>query len=147
MQEHPKVDLMSRFLAALIDGVLSSVVSMVIPVLGGILATVYMLGKDGLFDGRSVGKKVLNIQVVTETGQPADYTVSAKRNAIFAVPYVIMIIPVLGWAIAPIVGLSLAIIETVLVFSDTKGRRLGDKWAGTQVIKSEETSDVKSTGI
>jgi uncharacterized RDD family membrane protein YckC len=142
--EHPKADIGTRLIAALIDGALSSVVSMLIPVLGAIVATVYMFGKDGLFDGRSVGKKVMKLQVMTESGAPATYADSAKRNAIFALPYVLMIIPVLGWVVAHFIGLAIVIVELVLLISDPKGKRIGDKWAGTQVIKAEESTQASA---
>ena len=50
MLEYPKVNVQTRFIAALIDWLLSAGVSMIIPVIGSIISTAYMLLKDGLFD-------------------------------------------------------------------------------------------------
>lgn len=137
MLEQPKVDVMTRFLAALIDGLMSAAVSL-IPVIGAIISTVYLLIKDGLFEGQSVGKKLMKLQVVSLEGNKADFAVSAKRNVIFAIPSFIMIIPVLGWIVAPILALVILIIEVVKVLNEPKGRRLGDTWAGSQVINFVE---------
>ncbi len=142
MLDYPKVDLMNRLIAAVIDGVISSLVGF-IPVVGGIIGAIYMLIKDGLFDGQSVGKKVMKMQVRNENNEKADFSISVRRNAIFAIPYLIMVIPILGWIIAPIVGLVILIIELMKLNSDPKGRRLGDTWGPSQVVFETEASQIK----
>jgi len=144
LKEYPKVEVVTRFIAALIDGALSSVVGF-IPIIGPIIGAAYMLVKDGLFEGQSLGKKIMKLQVVTGEGGQADYMVSVKRNAIFAVPILIMIIPVLGWLIAPILSLVIVIIEVMKILNDPVGRRLGDNWAETQVINAAEEGQAAST--
>jgi len=138
MKNYPKVEVATRFIAALIDGVLSAVVSL-IPIIGPIIGGAYMLVKDGLFEGQSLGKKVMKLQVVTGEDAQADFMVSVRRNAIFAIPILIMIIPILGWIIAPILSLVILIIEVMKVVNDPQGRRLGDTWADSQVIEATET--------
>ena len=133
MQDYSKVKVGTRVVAAIIDGLISYAIGF-IPAIGAIIGAVYMLLKDGLFEGQSVGKKVMNIQVITEQGIKADFGISAKRNVIFALPIVIMIIPVIGWIIAPIISLIILVIEFMKVLNEPKGRRIGDTWAGTQVI-------------
>ncbi len=71
-------------------------------------------------------------------GDLVDTNISAKRNIPLTIGSFIAIIPVLGWVIGPIVGLVFAIIELVLIFTDNKRQRLGDRWAGTTVIKARE---------
>jgi uncharacterized RDD family membrane protein YckC len=142
----PKADLMKRFLAALIDGALGFVVSMV-PFIGGLVAAAYFLCRDGLdlefMDGRSIGKKVMKLRPVRLDGQPMDLTASAMRNWMFALGGVVtmlLFIPILGWLLmipVALAGLALGIIEIFLVLTDPKGRRLGDKMAGSQVIEVE----------
>lgn len=137
MKDYPKVDVGTRVIASIIDGVASYIVGF-IPILGAIIGAVYMLLKDGLFEGQSIGKKVMKLQVITENDTKADFAVSARRNAIFAIPVALMIIPVLGWVLAPVVSLVIVIIELMKVINEPKGRRIGDTWAGTQVIKFSE---------
>ena len=105
-------------------------------------------GKADLFefdfmDHRSIGKKVMKLRPVLLDGGKTDMTASIKRNWMFALGglvQVLMFIPVVGWALIPVVGvisLILAIIEIVLILTDPEGRRLGDKIAGTKVIEVE----------
>ena len=136
-----KADLGKRFVAILIDGILAGLIGL-IPVVGGLVGAAYMLLRDGFdFDfmkKRSLGKKLMKLRPVLVDGGEVDLAVSVKRNVIFAVPLVLMIIPVLGWVLAPIVSLAVGIIEVVLVLSDEEGRRWGDKFAGTKVIEVDE---------
>jgi uncharacterized RDD family membrane protein YckC len=139
-----KADLAKRFIAALIDGLLAGGVSL-IPFIGGIIGAAYILVRDGLelefMDRRSIGKKLIKLRPVRLDGQPMDVATSVKRNfplCIGAVGAIFMIIPILGWIIAILLGLTamvIAIIEAVLVLTDAEGRRMGDKLAGTKVIE------------
>lgn len=139
MEDYPKVDLFTRILAVFIDGALSAVVGF-IPFIGPIIGGAYMLLKDGLFEGQSLGKKVMKLQVMTSEGNLADYMASVRRNAIFAIPILIMIIPIIGWIIAPILSLIIVIVELMKVINDPHGLRIGDSWAGTQVINMQEST-------
>jgi len=143
----PKADLVSRFLAALIDGIVAGVLSLV-PLVGFLAGGVYTLTKDGImyeltknleYKGRSIGKKLLRLTVVRLDGGPVDLRVSAKRNLTLALGGLIGIVPLLGWVIGPFVSLVLGVVELLLVLGDPLGRRLGDKWAGTQVVAETAT--------
>ncbi len=135
-----KADLTKRFIAALIDNVLASVVAL-IPVVGGIVGAAYILLKDGLelefMDKRSIGKKLMKLRPVRLDGSPMDINTSLMRNWPLAIGSVLSIIPLVGWLIAVPVAIVISIIELVLVFTDPEGRRLGDKLAGTKVIEVE----------
>src|SRR5512136_2786359 len=142
-----KADLAKRFIAALIDGLLAGGVSL-IPVIGGIIGAAYILVRDGLevdfMDRRSIGKKVIKLRPIRLDGQPMDVATSVKRNfplAIGSVGAIFLIIPILGWIIAILLGLTalvVAVIEAVLVLTDPEGRRMGDKFAATKVIEVAE---------
>jgi len=136
-----KADLVKRFVAALIDGVLSGIVG-VVPIVGGIVGAAYMLLRDGLeldfMDGRSLGKKVMKLRPVRLDGAPMDMATSVKRNIPFAIGPVIMIIPVLGWILGPAIALIIGVVESVLVLTDPQGRRIGDKMAETMVIEVDD---------
>lgn len=99
----------SRILASLIDSVISF-----IPILGWI----YFFIKDALFDGRSVGKKLIGIKVVTEDGASlaGNWGASIIRNVIFIVPLIVFV-------------------ELFLICTDKEARRLGDKIGKTRVIQ------------
>ncbi|MGB9847530.1 MAG: RDD family protein, partial [Desulfotomaculales bacterium] len=125
--------LLKRFLAYFIDVFLSGIIGLV-PVLGGIAATVYMLVRDGLFNGQSVGKRVVGLKVEKD-GCPAAFADSVKRNLILAVPDVLLIIPVAGFVLYAVAISIVTIIETLFVLLN--GWRLGDKFAGTQVVEGK----------
>ncbi len=147
----PKADLMKRLVAAVIDGAISYIPSF-IPFIGALIGSAYMLTKDAVvyeltqnedFRNRSIGKKVMGLQVeVLGPETDVDWVISIKRNIPLAIGSVIMIIPVIGWIIGGILAIILGIIELVLVLTDESGRRLGDKFAETQVIETEaKTAD------
>jgi uncharacterized RDD family membrane protein YckC len=139
-----KADLGKRFIAALIDGLLAGVVSFV-PFIGGIVGGAYMLVRDGLdldfAKRRSIGKQLMKLRPVRLDGQAMNLETSLKRNLPLCIGYVgsiFMIIPLLGWAIAIILGLVgvvVAVIEVIKVLTDPEGRRFGDVFAGTKVIE------------
>ncbi len=130
MVSYDKADLGMRFLAFFIDLVICVAIFMVLDLvsgpLGAICATAYVLVRDGLFNGQSVGKKILKLRVVqVEEGRNANYLDSVVRNLTLAIPFV-------GWFI-------LSIVEGVFVLSDEDGIRLGDKLARTQVTPVESS--------
>ncbi|MBN2413235.1 RDD family protein [candidate division KSB1 bacterium] len=142
-----KADVGKRFIAAIIDTVIAFAIC-IIPLIGGIIGTAYMLLKDGLnyefMDRRSIGKKMMKLRPVTLDGKEVDIHVSLKRNWMLALGVLIMfllVIPIFGWVLIPIVALVslvLGIIEIIFIISKEDGRRLGDKIANTQVIEVEE---------
>ena len=153
---YPKADLFKRFIAFLIDGVISSIL-IYVPILGGIVSTVYTLTKDVIayeitknpdFKNRSIGKRVMGLEVVTLEGKEMDWALSIRRNLPLAIASVCSIVPIIGWIIGAIIGFIISIAEVILVITDNKGRRLGDRWADTQVVcvddlvKQEDVIDI-----
>ena len=138
-------ELAPRIVAALIDSAVGWVV-VVVPVLGAIVSVLYLLLKDGImfqllktdeWKNKSIGKKIMNIEVETADGSVVDLALSAKRNIPLSIGSFIAIIPVIGWVFGPLVAIVFAVIEIVLVLTDSERRRLGDKWANTRVVQSE----------
>src|SRR5690554_5163637 len=143
-----KADLFPRFVAALIDGVIGWVF-VIIPVIGAIISVLYLLFKDGIlhqitkqdqWKNKSIGKKIMNLEVKRLDGGVVDLAVSAKRNIPLAVGSFIAILPVIGWVIGPVVGLVFVIIELALVVNDAQGRRMGDRWGNTLVQEVEKVT-------
>ena len=83
----------------------------------------------------------LSVVNIEDPTSKIDYAASAKRNWMFALGPLMMFflfIPILGWLIDILIAIAifvLIIIEIIKIFSDEKGVRLGDKWAGTMVIE------------
>lgn len=151
-----KADLGRRFWATVIDQAFMFLVSY-LP-FGLMASIVYLLTKDGLFNGASIGKRLVNLRVIaTDTGRPASYGHSLRRNLIFMIPVVALVFTMFAslatalggglsgagvslltlLAAAPLTILlwvAINIIEMVLVLTDPRGQRLGDRWARTQVV-------------
>ncbi|MDI6895240.1 MAG: RDD family protein [Bacillota bacterium] len=140
-----KADLFRRFLAALVDGIIAGIPGF-IPVVGALVGAAYTLTKDALvyeitrdaqWKNRSIGKKLLGLEVVSLGGGDIDLVGSARRNITLAAGSLLAVIPVVGWAAGAVVGGILGILETVLVLVDPQGRRMGDRLANTQVVETQ----------
>jgi uncharacterized RDD family membrane protein YckC len=144
--EAHKADLVKRFLAFLIDGVIAAIVSR-IPWIGGILAALYILLRDGFdfefMDHRSLGKRIMRLRPLCDDGSPVTFGVSAARNwplVVTSLAVVLVLIPILGWLLIPLAwvgGLILLLVEGFLTITDEQGRRWGDRLAGTRVVETE----------
>lgn len=140
----PKADVGKRFIAAIIDGLIAGVLSL-IPIVGGIAGAAYMLVRDGLdvdfMKNRSLGKKLMKLRPLHLDGRPVGIEASVRRNWMFgigALTAVLVYIPILGWILIPIVvliALAIGIYEIYLVLTDAEGRRWGDRLADTKVIE------------
>ncbi len=112
-----KAEPINRLLAYLIDAVIVTI-GLILCLLPGIA---YVLMRDALYDGRSIGKKVMGLQVVnSQTLTPCKTMESVIRNASLA-------IPIFG------------IVDGLMVFIDEQNLRFGDKWANTMVIERKDT--------
>ncbi|MGE5699205.1 MAG: RDD family protein [Deltaproteobacteria bacterium] len=89
---------------------------------GIFLSMIYIVFRDGLFSGQSVGKKVMGIRVIHTDGRPISFVDSSFRNVLFLVPYLLPL------------GL---VIETAAMFRTPERQRLGDRIAGTRVVRKE----------
>jgi len=134
-------ELLERFIAKFID-VLIVGAFFAFPSFVGVLAgALYILISDGLYDGRSVGKRIIGLRVVVlgNGATPCDLRRSIVRNAEFGI--LILLYVIIGWV--PyigklVVGLSaivLAVVETGVIITDAAGgARLGDRVAETMVV-------------
>lgn len=143
-----KADPIARVLAALVDLAISFIPAM-IPVIGALLSTVYLLVKDAVmyyvtkdsaWRNRSIGKKLFRLEIDTDTGQTVDWVISIRRNIPLCIGSLIAVIPLIGWLLGFLIGGVLFLLEVVLVLSDAQGRRLGDRLGGTTVIPERNTS-------
>ena len=92
---------------------------------GVIAAVAYGLVKDGLPVGQSLGKRATGLMVVhLDSNRPCSIGQSAVRTLVLLFSNVV---PVLGW-----------LVEPILVLATADRRRLGDRAAGTQVIRAAD---------
>jgi uncharacterized RDD family membrane protein YckC len=135
-EESAKASLLLRLLAKAVDFLVIAMAIKLIPQVGYLSGLVYLIISDGLFDGRSIGKKILRLRVVTgEPGITCTFKESSIRNAPCGVALIMVMIPFLGWVLA---GMILAL-EVLLMLGNREGLRLGDELAHTKVIEDPRT--------
>jgi uncharacterized RDD family membrane protein YckC len=153
-------NLLDRFLARLIDGIILAVVFAIINgvfgsivyngyhsmgeifvfyLITGIINTVIGLGYFGYLEssrGQTLGKQVLKLRTFGPDGQSNPTMQEAiRRNIYYAFPLV-AIVPVVGWFLYPIVAIAALILILVGINSDPRRQHWFDKFAGgTQVVK------------
>ncbi len=153
-----KADLVKRFLAALIDGLIAGAIGWVFGLFGTVMSGIgtlvgagYILTRDGLespyTDGRSVGKKIIGLRPVRLDGGPMTIETSVRRNWTLGAagvvsgigtvliglgPLALLGVPVL--ILSGLIGL-LGLVEAIMVVVNEEGRRIGDKTGGTQVVE------------
>lgn len=121
----------TRVLAALIDFVVSIGIFVsaiwILPGfaerLAGLVAAAYLVTRDSLpfLQGQGVGKKAMNIRVVTLEDKPliGDWQTALIRNGVLLIPFFALI--------------EIFILLTREERAD-RGKRLGDEWAKTKVV-------------
>jgi uncharacterized RDD family membrane protein YckC len=78
-----------RVLAFLIDGLLAMGLTSLLNGLGVLAAIGYWLVRDGLFEGQSIGKRVMRLRVVISPSRtPCTIGASIPRNILWVIPVV-----------------------------------------------------------
>ncbi len=141
-----KANSLNRIIAKAIDFIIVGALFEIIPKVGYFGGIAYLLICDGLFEGRSIGKRLIGLKVVVcETGQACSFRESILRNFPFAIGFLLMKIPVIGF----IVALIILGFEGLLMIGDDKGIRIGDEIAKTQVVEEKlkaENKELKVSG-
>lgn len=130
-EEQRRAGLLLRTAARAVDLILIAAVAEMIPKAGYYAGLAYLLLADGLFDGRSVGKKLIRIKVVSSSGGPCTFRDSIIRNGTLAVGYVLALLPWIGRLTLP----AVMAVELIFLVGSREGRRIGDELAGTTVLE------------
>lgn len=133
MSEGPlKASLLLRVMAKTLDFIVVAAALKVVPRVGFIAAMAYLLICDGLFDGRSLGKRIIRLRVISfSTQADGNFRDSMIRNAPFVLALALFNIPFVGW-LFPIL---IPAFEFLLALGNSEGMRLGDELAGTKVVE------------
>ena len=95
-------------------------------------AFIYTLLRDGFGNGQSFGKRMFGLMVVRlNDKQPCSKMDSLKRNIV-----AIALGIVLSWI--PLLNFFASFVEPIVGAVDKKGMRIGDRFAKTQVIATDE---------
>jgi len=137
-----KVDFISRAVAGFVDLLIVIGLARLPDVIGFLTVSGYILIRDGLFDRRSIGKKLIGLRVVSSENRiPATtYRESIIRNVPLVVAYLFFLIPYAGWVLGP---LALGV-ECLVALGDEQGMRIGDMLARTYVA-TDVPGDAKTS--
>ncbi|HEU5360414.1 MAG TPA: RDD family protein [Candidatus Deferrimicrobiaceae bacterium] len=121
-EEFTPADWQTRSLAFLIDLIVYLALFYGLGGFGHFLAMLYILFRDGIFAGQSIGKKIMGIQAVHTDGRAVHFVDSSFRNVLF-----------LFYVVFPVA----IVVETIALMRNPEHRRLGDRIAKTQVVRKE----------
>lgn len=132
-EEQRRAGLLLRTAAKIIDFILIAAVMEIVPKAGFFAGLAYLLLSDGFFEGRSIGKKLIGLRVISaENDNPSSFRDSILRNSTFGLGYILWIVPWIGWLFILIAG----IVEFILILGSKDGMRLGDEIAKTIVLET-----------
>ena len=136
MSEEPqRAGLLLRTVARAIDFVIIAAAVEVVPKAGFYAGLVYLLIGDGLLNGRSLGKKLIGIQVVSvNTFTPCTYRESIIRNFIFGIGFLFYKVLWFGWTFVVLIS----IFEFLILLGSKSKMRIGDEIAKTTVIDNPQ---------
>jgi uncharacterized RDD family membrane protein YckC len=133
-EEQRSASLLLRTAAKILDFILIAAVMEIMPRAGSYAGLAYLLLGDGFFDGRSIGKKLIRLRVVsTITGAPCTFKDSILRDSTFAAGYILLVLPWIGW----IFLFLISFLEFILILGSKNGMRLGDEIAKTVVTETQ----------
>lgn len=134
----PPPDLFDRFMAKAIDGAVWLLLALLVPPAGTLFGVLYWLLCDGLFGGASLGKKAVGLMVLhKDLRRPATLKESTLRNIPFALPALLLLLPI-GHILCAVVGIPVILLETYFLMSDPEEVRLGDIFADTRVVSLKQ---------
>lgn len=140
--ESRKASLILRAFAKILDFILIAALAEIVPKAGFYAGLSYLLISDGLFNGRSIGKRLMGLNVVSvTTGSPCSMKESILRNAPLGAGLLLYKLPFIGWIFIVLVS----VIEFLMIVGSKDKMRLGDELAKTVVIEASDTN-TKETG-
>ena len=112
--------LQRRFIAWLLDGLMVIGLGMWFGNLGWLASIAYWLARDGLFDGQSIGKRLMGLKVIV---QPTQTRCTLRESAIRNVLWIV-----------PVLNVLMAVSGLCALLTRPPERHWGDRLADTQVV-------------
>jgi uncharacterized RDD family membrane protein YckC len=130
-----RAGLLVRTVAKILDFIIVAAAAEIVPKAGFYAGLAYLLIGDGLFDGRSLGKKLVGLRVISAVSQkPCTIRDSIIRNSIFGVGYLFSRAIWFGW----IFVLLVSAFEFIVLLGNKDRMRLGDEMAKTLVLDNPQ---------
>lgn len=143
-EELKKAGLLLRVFAKALDFIIIAAIAEIIPTAGFYAGLSYLLISDGLFDGRSFGKYLMGLRVISsETDEQCSMKEAIFRNAPLGLGFLCLKVPFFGWLLLA----SAAFFEFLMLIGSSNGMRFGDELAKTIVIEKAhaKTGAIKQT--
>ncbi len=145
-QDFTKADLLNRIIAKTIDFIIVVALYEIIPKVGFFAGITYLMIADGLFLGRSAGKRLVGLKVIINDNAGVNaacgFKESILRNFPFAVGFILFgilkVIPLIGWIISFVVVVVILLFESLVILGSEEGMRLGDELAKTRVVEDRQ---------
>jgi uncharacterized RDD family membrane protein YckC len=129
--EFNRAGLLLRVISKVIDFIIIATAAQILPKVGYFAGLLYLLIGDGFFEGRSVGKRLVGLRVISaNTDKPCTFKESILRNSVFGIGFLFYKIPWIGWIFITIV----LVVEFIILLGSRDGMRLGDEIAKTKVV-------------
>ncbi len=139
-EEFKRAGLLMRSVAKILDFIIIAAAIEILPRAGFLAGLTYLLIGDGLFGGRSLGKKLIGLRVISsETLKPCSLKESILRNSTLGLGYLFYKVIWIGWVFI----LIAAVIEFIILIGSKDGMRIGDEIAKTIVIEHTEYQEGK----
>ncbi len=137
-----KANLLNRTIAKTIDFLIVVALYEMMPKIGFVAGITYLLIADGLFEGRSIGKRITGLKVIiydsADTTAACGFRESIFRNFPFAIGYILFgilkAVPLIGGIISFVVIAAIPLFEIIVMLGNEEGMRLGDEIANTRVV-------------
>lgn len=134
LEDIKRAGLLLRGVAKTIDFIIVAAAAEMIPRAGFFAGLAYLLISDGLFEGRSLGKQLIGLRVVsTVTDKACSVRESILRNFMLCTGILLWKIPLVGW----IFMILILAFEFVMLLGSKEGMRFGDEIAKTTVIEKK----------
>ncbi len=131
--EFNKAGLLLRTVAKILDFIIICAVLEIVPRAGFFAGLAYLLLGDGFFEGRSLGKKLIGLRVVSaDTHTPCTFRNSIIRNSTLGIGFLFIKISWVGWIALSIIS----IFEFIMLLGSSNKMRIGDELAKTIVVES-----------
>ena len=138
----PRASLTLRFGARLMDCLIAWGLFAATGRFGAVAALIYILFADGLFRGQSPGKRLFGVKVLrVDLKKSGGFRESVSRNSIFGFIFLLLMLPAYAPQIFAVGVACLGGLELFATLRSPEGRRLGDRWAATQVVDGRVPAD------
>jgi uncharacterized RDD family membrane protein YckC len=136
-EELKRAGLFIRAVAKILDFIIIAAIAELVPKAGFFAGLAYLLIGDGFFEGRSIGKKLIGLKVVSaNTYTPCTFRDSILRNSTLGLGYLLFNFLWFGWFFL----LLVFALEFIVLLGSSNGMRIGDEIAKTLVIDNPTNS-------